>query len=392
MSPSRQVYLDYAASTPVDPRVLEAMLPYFSEHYGNASSAHGFGRRAENVIEGARETVARVLNCQPKEIVFTSGGSESDNLAIRGAAWKARQATNRRQLVTTPVEHEAVGRTVWQLSEMMGFAAAIVPVDHCGQCRIQDFMDVCGPETALASIMYANNEVGTIQPIRALAEVARNQGVLFHTDAVQAAGQLSLDVNDLGVDLMSLSGHKFYGPKGIGALYIREGVELLPSQTGGSHENGRRAGTQNTPLIVGFARALEIAYDELETHNDHYRKLRDILIEGVLSTVPQAQLSGHPSERLPAHASFVIEGIDSAKLLMHLDINGVAASGGSACKTGNPEPSKVLMAMGYSRNEAVGGLRLTVGRQTQVEDVEYAVDVLAKAVQKLGRLRVYESF
>lgn len=386
MAAVRTVYLDHSASTPTDPRVVEAMLPYFTEVYGNASSSHKFGRKAESAIEHARETVARILNCKPTEIVFTSGGSESDNLAIRGAAWMKR-GSGRQHLITALTEHEAVGSTVRQLGDVMDFRYTMMPVDAFGMCLPAAFEQACQEDTCLASIMYANNEVGTIQPVQQLTAAAHQRNILFHTDAVQAAGQLPLDVQALGVDMMSLSAHKFYGPKGAGALYIRDGIDLVSSQTGGSHENGRRAGTLNTPFIVGLAKALEIAYEEFDAHVAHYRAMRDLLIEGVLAEVPHARLTGHPQERLPSHASFIVEGMDSSMLLMHLDVNGVAASGGSACKTGNPEPSKVLLAMGYSEREAIGGLRFTVGRQTTAEDIEFAVNALAGSVEKLSRFQ-----
>ena len=386
MSPSRLVYLDHSASTPVDPRVVEAMLPYFGEVYGNPSSVHRAGRRAEQAVEDARETVARCLNCRPSEIVFTGGGSESDNLALRGVAWVARQRSGRDHLVTTPVEHSAVSNTVDQLAAVMGFAQTVLPVDSAGRVAAADLGAALTPATSLVSIIYANNEVGTIQPIAALAAVARERGVVFHTDAVQAGGQLSLDVQALGVDLLSLSAHKFYGPKGVGLLYVRDGVELLPSQSGGSHEDGRRAGTQNTAGIVGLAAALALAYDELDARVTHYAAQRDRLIDGILSAVPGVALTGDVVNRLPSHASFVFDGIDGNALLMHLDLKGVAASSGSACKVGNPEPSSVLLAMGYSEAAARGSLRLTVGLHTTAEDVDYAVDAVADSVAKLARL------
>lgn len=383
----RSVYLDHSASTPTDPRVVEAMLPYFTEVYGNASSIHSFGRKAEQAIEDARETIAHILNCKPSEIVFTSGGSESDNLAIRGAAWMARNRGKGQHLITTPIEHSAIGKTVGQLAQIMGFEQTILPVDKTGMVDPEDFANACREDTVIASIMYANNEVGTIQPIPELAAHARERGFLFHTDAVQAAGQLNLDMQVLGVDMLSISAHKFYGPKGVGALYIREGIDLVPSQSGGNHEDGRRAGTHNTPFIVGMAKALALAYEERAENIAHYKALRDQLIAGVLNRVPNAQLTGHPEQRLPSHASFVFDGIDSSKLLIHLDIKGIAASGGSACKTGNPEPSGVLLAMGCTREQAIGTLRLTVGRQTTEADVEYTIDVLSEVVEKLYSLK-----
>lgn len=294
MHAPRSVYLDYSASTPTDPRVVEAMLPYFTEIYGNASSVHSFGRKAEQAIEDAREQVARVLNCKSSEIVFTGGGSESDNLAIRGAAWCGQHRGRGSHLVTTPIEHSAVTKTIGQLTNVMGFEQALIPVDQQGMVDIEDFGNTLRADTVVASIMYANNEVGTIEPIPQLAALATSQNVVFHTDAVQAAGQLTLDVQALGVDLMSLSAHKFYGPKGVGVLYIREGLDLVPSQTGGSHEEGRRAGTHNTPFIVGMAIALQLAYEELDERTAHYQTLRDQLIDGILSRVPSAQSTGHP--------------------------------------------------------------------------------------------------
>lgn len=386
MPTSRTVYLDHSATTPTDPRVVEAMLPYFTTIYGNPSSAHQFGRKAEYAVETARETIARVLNCKPSEIVFTGCGSESDNLAIRGAAWSARAQGRGAHLITTPIEHSAVGQTIQQMASLMGFEQTVLAVDTFGMVDVETFASACRPGTTVASIMYANNEVGTVQPIAHLAAAARERGVWFHTDAVQAAGQLDLDVQRLGVDLLSLSAHKFYGPKGVGALYVREGVELVPSQSGGSHENGRRAGTHNTAFIVGMATALELAYAELPARVAHYRALRDQLIDGVLSRIPGAQLTGHPEQRLPSHASFVFDGVDGNLLLMHLDMRGVAASGASACKTGSPEPSSVLLAMRYDRQLASSSLRLTVGRSTTAEDIAYTIEVLNESVEKVRRL------
>lgn len=361
-------------------------MPYFSEIYGNTSSAHSFGRKAEFAIETARETIARILNCQPKEIIFTSGGSESDNLAIRGAAWDARRKGRGTGLITTQVEHSAVIKTVEQLAEVMDFEQVVLPVNRYGVVEVEDFAAAYRPGTAVASLMYANNEVGTIQAISEISALAHEQGILFHTDAVQAAGQLPLDVQALGVDMMSLSAHKFYGPKGIGALFVRNGIELTPNQSGGSHEEGRRAGTHNTAFIVGTAKALELAYENLDDYTMHYRALRDQLIDSILSTVPGIQLTGHRSDRLPSHASFVFDDIDSNTLIMHLDMRGIAASSGSACKTGNPEPSEVLLAMGYTAKEALGNLRLTVGRQTTEADIDYTITTLADVVEKLRKL------
>lgn len=384
----RSVYLDYAATTPTDPRVVEAMLPYFSEVYGNASSAHRFGRKAEQAIEDARTTIAGILHCKPEEIVFTSCGSESNNLALRGAAW-AGAAQGRRHLVTTPIEHSAVGKTVEQLAQQQGFEATFLPMDAQGRLDIEDFAAALRADTAIASVIYANNEVGTIQAIPQLAALAHERGVLFHTDAVQAAGQLPLDVEALGVDMMSLSAHKFYAPKGVGALYVRTGTPLAAVQTGGSHERGLRAGTQNTAFIVGMALALQLAYTEQAERLQQYQARRDQLVEGVLSRIQGVAVSGDPVQRLPAHASFIFDGIDGNQLLMHLDVRGVAVSSASACKTGNPEPSNVLLAMGYGREQALGSLRVTVGQHTTHDDIAYALDVMVASVASLRQLKGY---
>jgi cysteine desulfurase len=382
----RSVYLDYSATTPTDSRVVEAMMPYFSEVFGNASSAHSYGRKAERAIDEARETVAGLLNCKPDEIVFTSGGSESDNLAVRGAAWYARQHDNGNHLITTPIEHSAVGRTMAQLADVMGFQQTLLPVDEYGQVNPADFEAAITDETTVASVMYVNNEVGTIQPLADLGAIANAHDVLLHTDAVQAAGQLTIDVDALNVDMLSMSAHKFYGPKGVGVLYVREGIDLLPHQSGGSHESGRRAGTHNTPFIVGLAKALELAYSEQNERQAHVAKLRKILVDEVLSRVSGAELTGHPEQRLPSHASFVFDGIDANRLVMHLDMNGVAASSASACKVGNPEPSSVLLAMGYPREKALGSLRVTLSHHTTEDDVQYAVETIEKSVKSLREL------
>ena len=386
MREKRQVYLDHSASTPVDPRVVDAMMPYFTEVYGNPSSAHGMGNRAEMAVEASRASVAAILNCKPAEIVFTSCGTESDNLAIRGAAWHARDRGGPARLITSPIEHSAVINTVIQMDSLMDFESEIVPVDGQGVVDEQAFRAACKRGGALASIIYASNEVGTIQDLSTLSQIAHQNNVLMHTDAVQAGGQLSLDVGSLGVDMLSLSAHKFYGPKGVGLLYVKDGVQLEPSQSGGSHESGRRAGTHNTAFIVGLAKALEMAYAEISVRMAHFEKFRDLLIEGMLQHVPGAELSGHPIRRLPSHASFIIHGVDANALMMHLDMQGVAASSGSACKTGNPEPSDILLGVGYSDEQAKSGLRLSVGLHTSEEDIGYALDVVSRTVQKLSKL------
>lgn len=385
MGMRQTVYLDHAATTPTDPRVIEAMLPYFSDVFGNTSSAHAVGRQAETAVDAARCAIARVLNCTPEEIVFTSGGTESDNLAVRGTALAC--ADRGRHLIASSIEHSAVTRTVEQLVSYLSFQSTLLEVDRAGRVTPEALSGAVTASTTLVSVMYANNEIGTIEPIAELAAQARARGIIFHTDAVQAPGQLDLDVQKLDVDLLSISAHKFYGPKGVGALYVRRGVELVPSQTGGSHEEYRRAGTLNTPGIIGMARALTLAYEEFEARTSHYRRLRDQLIDGVLSRISGAYLTGDPVHRLPNHASFVFEDVDANTLLMHLDLKGIQASSASACKTGSPEPSTVLLALGYPPDLAKSSLRLTVGRDTNPADIEYTLDVLEETIARVRKIR-----
>jgi cysteine desulfurase len=386
------IYLDHAATTPTDPRVVEAMLPYFAEIYGNPSSVHGFGRKAESAVEAAREVIAGILRCSRQEIIFTSCGTESDNLALRGMALSARHEGKSAHVVTAHTEHHAVSVTAEQLAEIMDVRLSWLPVTREGKVTVEALRNALpaqpGNETTVVSAMYANNEVGTIQPISELAAATHERGALFHTDAVQAAGQLSLDVTALGVDMLSLSAHKFYGPKGVGLLYVRKGIDLVSAQTGGGQEANHRAGTHNVPLIVGMAKALEIAYGELEQRTAKYRYYRNRLIDGVLGTVPGAYLTGgERDERLPNHASFVFEGVEANALLMHLDMHGIATSSGSACNTGNPQPSEVLLAMGYEPSLALGSLRLTVGTKTTDEYIDRVLRVLPEAVQKVRAVR-----
>lgn len=392
MRPAKSIYLDHAATTPVDPQVLEAMLPYFSEQYGNPSSAHRFGRQAENAIESAREKIAQLLNCARSEVVFTSCGTESDNLALRGVAFRALAEGKRAHLFTAHTEHHAVSHTAEQLARLNLARVTWLTPEPDGTLTPETLQKALGglasDEIGLVSVMYANNEIGTVQPIAALAEVAHAHGALFHTDAVQAAGQLSLDVQALGVDMLALSAHKFYGPKGVGLLYLRRGVQLYSAQTGGGQENQRRAGTHNVPLIVGMARALELAYADLPQRVAHYTHLRDRLIDGVLSRVSGARLSGaQKARRLPNHASFTFEGVEANALLMHLDLSGIAASSGSACNTGNPQPSEVLLSLGLPPDLALGSLRLTVGKQNTDADISYVLMTLPAAIERLRAVR-----
>ncbi len=383
MSEKREVYLDHSASTPVDHRVVEAMLPYFTETYGNASGLHRQARASARALDGARREVAAIFGCKPKEVVFTSCGSESDNLAIRGAAWAAKLAGKGQHLITSPIEHHAVTHTIDQLCDQFGFEQTVVPVDKYGLADPDDVARAIRPDTVLISIMYANNEVGTIEPLAEIGAIARERGVLFHTDAVQAGGYLDLNVDRVNVDLLSLSGHKFYAPKGVGVLYVRQGTRLLPQQTGGGHEGNRRAGTENVPYVVGIAAALKLAQEEREGENARLAALRDRLVNGIFANIPDAQLTGHPEQRLPGHASFVIPGVEADGLLMHLDMAGVCAASGSACTSGMPEPSHVLVAMGVEHTLSLGALRLTLGRSTTQADVDYVLEILPDIVEKL---------
>lgn len=380
---SAPIYLDYAATTPVDPRVLDAMLPYLREDFGNPSSVHVFGRRAEKALEQARRTVAAILNCAPDEVVFTGCGSEADNLALRGLALAERERRGANHLVTTPIEHEAVLATAHQLRDHYGFELTELPVDETGRVAPEDVARALRPDTALVAVMFANNEIGTVQPITEIAALCRERGVALHTDAVQAASQLDVDVQALGVTTLALGAHKFYGPKGVGALYVRAGAALLPAQTGGAQERGRRAGTQNVPYIVGLAEALRITAEERAAHNARFLALRERVIQGVLGAIPEARLTGHRTGRLPNHASFVFRGVNGNDLLMHLDLAGVAASSGSACKTGDPRPSSVLLALGLPPEWALGSLRVTVGRGTTAADVDRLLAVLPGLVARL---------
>jgi cysteine desulfurase len=385
---AKQVYLDHAASTPVDPEVLQSMLPFFSQEYGNPSSIHRWGQRAEAAVENARGLIADILKCTPDEIVFTGCGSESDNLALRGAAHAAARQRHARHILTTPVEHHAILRTAQQLAAD-GYDLELLPVDEFGQVSVDDLDRRLRPDTAAVSIIYANNEIGTINPIAELAAVCHNRGIPLHTDAVQAASQLELDLSEISVDMLSIGAHKFYGPKGVGALFVRKGTPLDPSQTGGSQESGLRAGTHNVPLIVGMASALRLTADTLEEHAQQYRRLRDLLIRGVTDTIPEARLTGHPSQRLPNHASFVFHGVDGNQLLAALDLLGFGCSSGSACKTGDPEPSDVLTAIGLPRDWALGSLRVTVGRSTTEDDIEAFLEVLPGVVERSRRVAVH---
>jgi cysteine desulfurase len=381
-----KIYLDYAATTPVDDRVLEAMLPYFNQAFGNPSSVHFFGQQAEAALEQAREQVALGLNCSSNEVIFTSCGTESDNLALRGAAFAARQKSGANHILISPVEHHAVSHTARQLADLYGFELELLPVDAYGCVDPDEVAHRLRRETAIVSVMQANNEIGTINPIAEIGAMCRAQGVIFHTDAVQAAAYLPVDVQALNVDLLSIGAHKFYGPKGIGALYVRKGTPLYPAQTGGAQESGLRAGTQNIPYIVGLAEAFLLAQSERKKRIAQVTPLRERLIGAILEEIPRSKLTGHPTQRLPNHTSFVFEGVDGNALLMMLDMAGFACSSGSACKTGSPEPSDVLIALGLPRTWALGSLRLTLGVGTRPEHVQELLQVLPGLIESARKL------
>ncbi|MGC4108684.1 MAG: cysteine desulfurase family protein [Thermomicrobiales bacterium] len=384
------IYLDHAATTPVDPAVVQAMMPYFSGVFGNPSSIYRVGQDARVALDRARLTIARVLNCRASEIVFTSGATESDNLALKGVAWAARLVHPdgpAPHIVTTAIEHHAVLHAADALEEQ-GFSVTRVPSDARGIVSVEAIREAIRPETCLISVMYANNEVGSIQPIAEIGVLARERGIPFHTDAVQAAGSLSLDVTTLNVDLLALSAHKFYGPKGVGILYVRKETPIRFQQDGGGQESGRRGGTENVPLIVGMAEALSRADATRDAYNAHAAALRDALWEGIQVQIPDVSLNGPDLDgpRLTNNLNVSIRGVQGETALLALDMEGVEGSAGSACTTGNSEPSHVLLAMGRSEAEARASLRLTVGRGNTFEEIEDAVETLAEVVTRIRSL------
>ncbi|HHW13446.1 MAG TPA: cysteine desulfurase NifS [Firmicutes bacterium] len=376
----RHVYLDHAATTPTDPAVVEAMLPYFTERFGNPSSIYRWGREGREAVERARETVARILGAEPAEIIFTGGGSEADNLAIKGVALASRSKGN--HIITSAIEHHAVYDAA-KFLESLGFEITYVPVDQYAMVDPDEVRRAITPRTVLISIMHANNEVGTIQPIAEIGKIAREHQIPFHVDAVQTTGAIPVNVDDLQADLLSLSAHKFYGPKGVGALYVRRGVRLVQLIHGGGQERKRRAGTENVPGIVGLAKALELAAASLEERGRSIAALRDRLVQGIMDRIPRTRYNGHPTQRLPNNSSFCFEFVEGESLLLNLDLQGVAASSGSACTSGALEPSHVLLAMGLPHEIAHGSLRLTLGRENTAEDVDYVLDILPGIVSRL---------
>ena len=377
----QSVYLDYSATTPTDPEVLAAMMPYFTEVFGNPSSVYSFAAKSRKAIDTARGQVARALNADPDEIFFTGSGTEADNWALKGTMEHLRSKGD--HLITTKIEHHAILHTAEYLEKVEGFRVTYLPVDPDGRVRMEDLEAAMTDKTVLVSVMFANNEVGTIQPIGEIGSLCRRRGVLFHTDAVQAAAQLDIDVKALNIDMLSLSAHKMYGPKGTGAFYLRKGLRLENFIHGGAQEHGRRASTENTAGIVGLGAAIALMKSRLPEDKPRISALRDRLIDGILTKVPHAKLNGARGElRLPNNANFSFIGVEGETLLLDLDAKGIYASTGSACSSESLDPSHVLLALGLSHEMAHGSLRLTLGRETTDEDVDYVLDVLPKIVAR----------
>ena len=377
---TRRIYLDHNASTPVHPEVLAEMLPYFSDVYGNPSSVHGFGRDARAAVDVARERVGGFLRARPDEIVFTSGGTESDNFGVKGLAW----ARGSGHLITSRVEHHAVLRTCQSL-EAQGFGVTYLPVDGDGMVDPDEVRRSLRPDTIGISIMHANSEVGTIQPVTAIGAIAHEAGVPFHVDAVQTYGKVPIDVEAMHIDALSFSGHKIYGPKGIAGLYIRKGTKMVSIQHGGEHERRRRAGTENVPGIVGLGKATEIRARDMKEEGERVSALRGRLWEGIRARVAEVRLNGHPTERLPGTANICYRNVESESIVLGLDLKGIGVSAGSACTAGSVEPSYVLVAMGVPLDWAMGAVRSSLGRSTTAEDVDYVVESVAEVVAKIRR-------
>lgn len=378
---NRSVYLDHNASTPVHPEVLQAMLPYFSERFGNASSVHGFGREAREGLEAAREQIAGFLRVSKDEIVFTSGGTESDNLGIKGIAAARRSG----HIVTSQIEHHAVLRTCETL-ETQGFTVTYLPVDEYGMVRPEDLEKAIRPDTILVSLMHANSEVGTLQPMSELGKITRGHGVPLHVDAVQTFGKVPIDVDAFGIDLLSFSGHKIYGPKGVAGLYIRKGTRMAAVQHGGDHERRRRAGTENVAGLVGFGKAVEVRGREMAGEAVRLAGVRDKLWDGIRARVDEVRLNGHPTLRLPGTCNMCFRNVESESIVLGLDLKGIATSAGSACTSGSVEPSYVLVAMGLPLDWAMGSVRCSLGRSTTAEDIDYVIESVVPLAAKLRAL------
>jgi len=378
---NRRVYLDHNASTPVHPEVVEAMLPYFAERFGNPSSVHAFGREAREGLETAREQIAHFLRVGKEEIVFTSGGTESDNMAVKGVA----MARGRGHIITSRIEHHAVLRTCESL-ETLGFEVTYLPVDGHGMVDPDEVRRHLRPDTILVSVMHANSEVGTLEPVREIGRVARERGVSFHVDAVQTFGKVPIDLDGASIDLLSFSSHKIYGPKGVAGLFIRRGTKMVSVQHGGEHERRRRAGTENVAGIVGFGKAVEVRARDMADEAVRVTALRNRLWEGIRARVPEVRLNGHPTERLPGTCNMCFRNVESESIVLGLDLAGIGVSAGSACTSGNVEPSYVLVAMGVPVDWAMGSVRCSLGRSTTAEDIDYVIEVTAPLVEKLRSL------
>lgn len=386
----KQIYLDHASTTPVRPEVVEAMLPFFTEQFGNPSSIYPLGQEASDAVAEARETLAGVIGAKPREIFFTSGGTESDNWALKGFA--RANAAKGKHLITSAIEHHAVLHTCEAL-EREGFEVTYLPVDEHGLVSVEDFKAALRPDTILASIMFANNEIGVIEPIAELAAAAHEAGAAFHTDAVQAFGHEPIDVNELGIDMLSASSHKIYGPKGVGLLYVRKGVKLQNFIDGGQQERGKRGSTENVPGIVGFAKAAELAMAEMAPEHNRQLALRDHAIKRILAEIPSAKLNGSWENRLANNVNFSFEFIEGEGMLLQLAARGICVSSGSACTSGSLDPSHVLLAIGLPHEIAHGSLRLTIGRSTTQEDVDFAIDSLKTTLENLRMMSpLYEDF
>ncbi len=377
------IYFDHAATTPVDPRVFEKMKPYFTENFGNPNSQHAYGRRTVTAVDDARDTVARLIGAKPNEIYFTSGGTESDNWALRGAAHA--YANKGKHLIVSAVEHPAVLSAAKELQKE-GFEVTFAAVDEYGTVDLAKLKEAVRPDTTLIGVMTANNEIGTLQPVREISALARERGILFFTDAVQAAGAMPLNVREPGADMLSFSGHKFYGPKGVGVLYVRSGLRIGKLIAGGHQERSMRGGTTNVPGVVGLAEAFRLANEEMEQNNAHVAALRDRFIARVLREIPYVKLNGHPKNRLPNNANFSFRYIEGESLLFSLDLAGIAVSSGSACSSGSLEPSHVLLATGLPEGLAHGSIRFSFGKENTAEEVDFAVDKLKEIVVRLRAL------
>ncbi len=377
------IYFDHAATTPVKDEVLKAMLPYFTEDYGNASTVYQLGQKSRAALDEARAKVAGILNCKPNEIFFTGSGSEADNWAIKGAAHANRAKGN--HIITSAIEHHAVLHTCKAL-EKEGFEVTYLPVDEYGRVSPEDVKNAIKDTTILITIMFANNEIGTIEPIAEIAEIAKEKKILFHTDAVQAVGAVPIDLKELKVDMMSMSAHKFNGPKGVGALYVRQGVRLTNLIEGGAQERGKRAGTENLPGIIGLATALELATESIEEKDKKISAMRDYIIKNIEEKIPYCRLNGHREYRLPGNVNFSFEYIEGESMLLWLDINNIAASSGSACTSGSLDPSHVLLAIGLDHATAHGSLRVTLGEENTYEEADFLIKTLAETVDKLRKM------